>query len=273
MRNDDCRDYRLGPDVSSKLRPGIRVIEYLPIDAPDHQGTYEAWWGQAYVHVKVEDKTKPLGIANELICTRLAAALGLPTLPGEIAQGPDGETCWVTPRVMSKGGASPPPARESNIAAEHPIVVAGMIAFDSWVHNTDRTADNVLFDPRLGVWLIDHENSLAEPDGRAFARKAAEVSETRLGYHGFTSVPVDNAALELWVQRVNTIGEHVIERPVAEAYSRGLVTREQQKWLARFLIDRRRWIRHVLPLAPGPSRIVIPPEDTEQGSLELFGEG
>ena len=173
-----------------KLRPGIRVEEFIPIEDPDDQGTYETWWGRARVHAKIHDPAKPFMLANELIGTRLAAALGLPTLPGEIARSFDGRNCWVTPRISESGTTSPPPATEAQIAAEYPNVVAGMLAFDSWIHNVDRTADNVLFDPRLGVWLIDHENSLAEPDGRAFGRKADQVAETPLASHPFVAAPL-----------------------------------------------------------------------------------
>ncbi|MCB1288635.1 MAG: hypothetical protein KDB47_13250 [Mycobacterium sp.] len=230
-----------------KLRPGIRVEEFIPIEDPDDQGTYETWWGRARVHAKIHDPAKPFMLANELIGTRLAAALGLPTLPGEIARSFDGRNCWVTPRISESGTTSPPPATEAQIAAEYPNVVAGMLAFDSWIHNVDRTADNVLFDPRLGVWLIDHENSLAEPDGRAFGRKADQVAETPLASHPFVAAPLDPDEVRFWAGRIQILSKHVIERPLEEANRRGLVTQEQAGWLLKYLLARRTMIVRLIP--------------------------
>lgn len=241
--------------MAVKLRPGIRVDEFIAIDDPDDQGTYEAWWGRASVHAKVQDPTKPLMLANELIGARLAAALGLPTLPGEIARSFDGKDCWITPRISESGKTSPPPATEQEIAVEHPTVVAGMLAFDSWIHNIDRTADNVLFDRRLGVWLIDHENSLAEPDGRAFAQKPDQAAQTPLSSHPFSKTPVDPDDVQFWANRIQIVSQHVIERPLDEAYRRGLINRDQEAWLSRYLRERRTRISTLIPTterAPNP---------------------
>lgn len=233
--------------AASKLRPGIRVDEFLPIDDPDDQGTYDTFWGRAWVHIKLHDPTKPLMLANELIGGRLAAALGLPTLPGETALNPDGVACWVTPRVTTPAGGTPPPPTATAINASHPTVVAGMVAFDAWIHNIDRTEDNVLFDPRLGLWLIDHENAFAEPDGRAFSTSADHAARQRLSSHGFGRVPIDADALRFWVQRIEMVSNHTIERPIAEANHRGLINQIQAKWLTRYLLARRDRLATLMP--------------------------
>lgn len=255
----------------AKLKPGIRVFDFMSIDDPEDQGTYETWWGQAYVHVKVHNEAKPYMLANELIAARLAAALGLPVLPGEVARDFNGKDCWVTPRVSESGNVSPPPATEAQITAEFPNVVAGMLAFDSWIHNVDRTADNVMFDPRLGIWLIDHENSLAEPDGRAFnSAKAADAARMPLSWHGFSSTPIDSDALHFWRSRIEILSRHVIERPLEEASQRGLLTKQQTTWILSYLLERRSQLRRLIPetqRAPKSPPLVSPTEDDEQYRL------
>lgn len=255
--------------MARKLRPGIRVDEFLPVEDPDDQGTYETWWGRAWVHVKVSDPTKPYMLANELIGTRLAAALGLPTLPGEIAQDPRGHDCWVSPRVMTPTGASPPPPLPGPIIADHPLTVAGMIAFDAWIHNVDRTEDNVIYDPRLGLWLIDHENSLGEPDGRAFNTKPDVAALMPLVSHGFGTQDVSKEDLRFWAQRIAIVSQHV-ERPLDEANRRGLITKVELQWLLKYLLVRRNRIATLIPdvgTVARPSNIVAPSAQTEQQSL------
>ncbi len=258
---------RTSSTVARKLRPGIRVDEFLDIEDSDDPGTYETRWGRAWLQVKINDPTKPYMLANELIGARLAAALGLPTLPGEIARDFDGKDCWVTPRISETGTTSPPPATEQQIAADHPTVVAGMLAFDSWIHNVDRTADNVLFDPRLGVWLIDHENSLAEPDGRAFSRKAEQAAETPLASHPFAAMPLDPDGVRFWAARIAIISRHVIERPLDEANRRGLITKPEMAWMLKYLMARRTMISRLIPTlgdVTNPAPIVGPCDEDER---------
>ncbi|QTF82286.1 serine/threonine kinase [Gordonia phage ZiggyZoo] len=234
--------------MARKLRPGIRVEEFIRIDDPDERGTYETFWGRAWVHTKLHDPTKPFMIANELICGRLAAAVGLPTLPGELARDPDGLTdCWAAPRIRTESDTSLPPVSAAAIAVHHPNVVAGMIVFDAWVHNQDRTADNVLFDERLGIWLIDHENSLAEPEGTGFDLNPDQAAKTPLGWHEFADTATDSDAIRFWCQRIELAPVHVIERPLKEANQRGLITKTQQTWIGRYLLARRGQIASLLP--------------------------
>lgn len=252
-----------------KLTPGIKIDDLYPIDDPDDEGTHETWWGRASVHVKVSDVTKRYMIANELIGARLAAALGLPTLPGEVALDPDNRTCWVTPRVTSPAGVSPPPASAAAICAEHPTVTAGMVVFDAWIHNIDRTADNVLYDPRLGLWLIDHENAFAEPDGRGFNTDVEIAARMGLTGHEFASEAVEEKLLTFWTQRVGAVWDHVIERPLDEANRRGLLTKDQVEWVTRFLQKRRDIIATLLPPVALAITDVRPPEQYQQ--YDLFG--
>ncbi|HMS74123.1 hypothetical protein, partial [Gordonia sp. (in: high G+C Gram-positive bacteria)] len=73
-----------------KLRPGLRLDELTRIDDPDDPDAPETYWGRAWMHVKKHDSDNPYLIANELICCRLAAAVGPPVLPGAVARAQAG---------------------------------------------------------------------------------------------------------------------------------------------------------------------------------------
>ena len=139
-----------------------------------------------------------------------------------------------------------------DIALAQMQVVAGMIVFDSWVNNTRRRADNVVYDERLGVWLVDHEYSLAQPHGRAFTEKPDDEALAPLGWHEFADEAIDKDLLRFWEQRVRTLSAHVIGRPLLEANQRGLITQKQQSWLAKYLLARRDRIVSLVPSVNAP---------------------
>ncbi|WP_218102555.1 hypothetical protein [Rhodococcus sp. 1139] len=121
---------------------------------------------------------------------------------------------------------------------------AGMLAFDYWVRNEDRHAGNVLFDPRLGIWLIDHESALAGRSGEGMDSLSSGAKAT-LSYHMFkdeidtSSEGVDPSHLNLWVTRIRALPVAVIDAALDEACDRGLIPRSCQKGLKAFLLARR----------------------------------
>lgn len=258
--------------ATRKLRPGIRVDEFINVDDPDEQGTYETFWGRAWVHIKVADPVKPYMLANELIGSRLAASMGLPTLPGELARDRDGKNCWAAPRIQADSDTSLPPASASVIAAAHPNITAGMVVFDAWIHNQDRSADNVLYDERLGIWLIDHENSLALPDGSALATNPEAAAATPLGWHEFAREPIDDEALTFWTRRIQAVHNHVVERPIAEANQRGLITKPEATWITRYLLARRDRIGSLVPATPARPMSAPVSTASQTGQGDLFNQ-
>lgn len=259
--------------MTPRLKPGVRIEEYLPITDPDDEGTYNSSWGKAWIHAKMDDPAKPYMLANEFIGMRLAASFGLPTLPGEIAIGPEMRS-WVTPRISATGGVSPPPATAQTIADANPTVVAGMVVFDAWIHNMDRTADNVLFEAALGLWLIDHENSLALPDGQCFTQKAADVAKTPLSWHEFAQLDIDQEALQFWLGRLLVMHEATVRNHLDEANRRGLIKVTERDWLLKYLLARRDNIASLVPTTGVPQ----PKEPrvgsvTDSGQYDLFSTG
>ncbi|MBD0024114.1 hypothetical protein GII33_08310 [Gordonia pseudamarae] len=236
-----------------KLRPGVRIDDLVRVDDPDDPDATETYWGRAWMHVTKHNPDEPYRIANELICGRLAAALGLPVLPGEVARDRNGTIYWAVPGVRSDGGTSAPPSSTHDIAIAQPQVVAGMIVFDAWVNNTGRHAESVLYDERLGIWLVDHGYSLARPRGHAFAEKPDDEALIPLRGHEFADEAIDKELLRFWEQRVQAVSAHVIGRPLLEANQRGLITQRQQSWLAKYLLARRDRIVSLVPSADTPA--------------------
>ncbi|MGY2036598.1 hypothetical protein ACW9HF_15050 [Nocardia gipuzkoensis] len=237
--------------------PGIE-IHSLDAITDEYGGSNDSWWGMANLHVKAQDGDAPYLVANELICCRLAAALGLPVLPGEVAYLPDGRKCWATPQLRH-GGAGLPPTRQTEILSVYGSTVAGALVFDCWVQNDDRHEDNFLFHPRLGMWLIDHEHSLAGRSGEHFG---ATTNLTPLRYHGFGAAPLSSDDLQYWIRRVRSTPVAVIELALQEAYERGLlVPKPRVKSLRSLLIDRQGKIESLVsalrknekPASSGPS--------------------
>ncbi|MGF0312494.1 hypothetical protein [Rhodococcus sp. IEGM1428] len=245
--------------------PGVHVLEYQNIAEPHVEGSNDAWWGVAKMYVKAQDHDAKYLLANELICCRLAAALGLPVLPGEIAQHPDGRKCWVTPQI-SLSDVSLPPTDLDRMMAAQPGVVAGTVVFDCWVRNDDRTADNLLFDPRLGIWLIDHEHCLAGRTGESFGELRRVVDE-QPGWSDFRDRTIDTSAIEYWTMRVRSLPITPVEQALEEAFLRGLINRAQQAELKTFLLARKEKIDTLV------KTFVSAPPSMEPSVGGLFDEG
>ncbi|PSR63952.1 MULTISPECIES: hypothetical protein [Nocardia] len=220
-------------------QPGIHIQSYDVI-TDEHGGSLEAWWGQATVHVKAQDGDMPCMVANELICSRLAAALGLPVLPGEVATHPDRRLCWATPQIKY-AGLTPPPPLLSEIVATYSSTAAGALVFDCWVLNEDRHEDNFLFHKNLGMWLIDHENALAGRQGERFESLHAHPTPL-LGYHCFRDASLNNDDVQYWVRHVRSVSEVVVDLALNEANDRGLITKARAAILKKVLIRRRNGI-------------------------------
>lgn len=234
-----------------KIAPGIQITEFTSIATRDVPlGSGEVSWGNAVVHVKAQTADKPVMLANELIGARLAAAIGLPVLPGEIASDADGRPCWITPQVLVSASDLPPADVES-LLKSHPDVCAGILVFDLWTGNIDRTDENILYEARTGVWLIDHEHIL---DGPSANRPAAIEALTPVTGHVFAVDELDEEALRMWVSRVENLAARATELPIVEAYNRGLLHADMRDAYKKALRDRRMRVRDYIRVVRGESR-------------------
>lgn len=94
----------------------------------------------------------------EFLGERLALALGLPVPLGEVAQLPDSSTAWVS-ALAGKSVRDAPPASIARQRNFRPRLVAKLLVFDAWIHNDDRTDENLIVEGKDGFWAIDHEGA------------------------------------------------------------------------------------------------------------------
>lgn len=219
-----------------RRKPGIRVLDYTSLSSHEMPyGSGSLSWATAVVHVKSQTSDKPMLVANEFVFSRLAAQVGLPVLPGEVAEDADGRLCWITPQIQAEGTAVPP-ADASAVAASYPDAAAGVLVFDAWIGNDDRTDENVLFDPRLGLWLIDHERALGGPES-IVGTDLARLSP--VSHHLFESVDLDGEALVAWKRKIETGTSAFVTQTLDEAVARGLMSSDVRRRYRQSLTKRR----------------------------------
>lgn len=247
-------------------RPGLDVLSH---DAPSGDGSLDAWWGSARVLVKPNSDDHPWVALNELLAARLAAAVGLPVPMGEVGVIGDNQLAWVSAQVRLNS-QEVAPADPGVIATHVPWLVAGCTVFDVLIHNVDRHDDNLIFHPRLGLWLIDHE--------QAFAGSARDLPQVLTGSrqqvtppHAFRGHVRQNYAGE-WVDRVDRMPLSVVEGIVGDARKRRLVTVRGARSLRTFLRFRQRHLRTLVARSlgwpnPDPSSIGPKGERTWQDQL------
>lgn len=90
--------------------------------------------------------------ANEMICGEIARFLGLPVPSFGLAHpGVRGQPIFFCSIDFNFSGGQLPPIDPVALGKAHPSTVAGILAFDSLVANTDRHTQNITFDTRPGA--------------------------------------------------------------------------------------------------------------------------
>lgn len=137
------------------LMPGLSVLR----DEVEAQyGSRPVRWGEARALIKLSESDHPNMLLYEFLGERLALALGLPVPLGEVAQLPDSSTAWVS-ALAGSSVRDAPPASITRQRAFKPQLVAKLLVFDAWIHNDDRTDENLIVEGSDGFWAIDHEGA------------------------------------------------------------------------------------------------------------------
>lgn len=164
-------------------------------------------------------------IAAELICNRLAVATGIAVPAGDVGADPDSGLVWVTAQVDLEGTILPP-ADVRKVAKERPSEYAAIAAFDAWVHNVDRSDENLIYSPTVGLWAIDHAEALGGAEMLIPGSLSARHGEgNRMSM--YWRVRPDGQLLSEWSRRLRSTPIAAIERAVADARDRGLLNRAQ----------------------------------------------
>lgn len=123
------------------IKPGLRVTE---ISARPEFGTKDIWIGSSKSYVKIQDGDAPRLVAHEFMAARLANGLGIPVPFGEVAHLDDHRIAWAVAHIGSSGEAFAPPDM-SVLYSRTPHVLTGISVFDTWIHNVDRTDENLIW--------------------------------------------------------------------------------------------------------------------------------
>lgn len=163
-----------------------------------YKGVIETPSGKVSAYVKLLHKK---ALANELICTVLGRAAGLPIPPGYLVEVkrddyPDSEylkaqNLEFTIAYASEDLNSPSLARRFDISDEEAfnVLLAGWdswepaLLFDEWVANADRHPGNLLVRTLSDVWLIDHTHAFRGPNWYHSDLKPTSYSKNIIAEH------------------------------------------------------------------------------------------
>ena len=220
------------------MEAGVYEINSIGNKMPGASGAIEV----LMAGIAKDDSAEHYSVVNEYVCSRLAAAVGLPVPPGTIAKKADGKNMFVSLRFTA-GPTSLPPADPAELAADHPDLAAGIIAFDCWVGNWDRHAGNLAYVPGVsGVSLFDHGRTLLRtPSGEG----ATEIDAWRDKPHVHDASALlkhvnDHKLLTRWSERIALVATELIGDACGTAASAGACTIAEAQAVERFLEHRKR---------------------------------
>lgn len=156
-------------------------------------------------------------VFNEIVCTELGRALGLP-IPVGMVTDKNGEVYYCSGNVAP--AQEFPPADLAHLASNHPDLYCGIAVFDGWVCNPDRHGGNVFYNEDDGtVYLIDHGMAVMARRGSINLKH----NEDRLPIcQHFADEVLCFAAFCDWFDKLIRIPHHFIEATVREAAKVGV---------------------------------------------------
>ncbi|MCO1338057.1 hypothetical protein BJH93_03985 [Kocuria polaris] len=180
--------------------PGLSVRELIASD----EGSKDLHRGVASVYVKSGAIGDHPIVLHEYLATRLAHSLGIPVPFGELADLHEDQHGWATAVVGGKDQTYAPP-NVSVAAIAEPHIFAGIMVFDVWLLNTDRSDENLLWTEDLGLWAIDHEQTFDgfDPRGTESLMSHADRTTNPFSYGGTAPSP---AAIKPWIKLIRSHG-------------------------------------------------------------------
>lgn len=256
-----------------KTASALRFREYVRSESTGHatRSTTGAMHFTVDCHGELDVILKPVNshsgpklLVNELVCSELAFRLGLPCLEPIVVDVPSHMQIplRLTDGFMRAGpnyaipflanSVSPPSAE--HIKAAHNIGdLPGIIVFDAWIGNRDRTTPgNLLASPVPGdagsyhIWMIDHGHGITGPDWTA-ARLAHEAQHvTPLPFLDVMGPSLDGdgpAHFSRWIDRIAQLSDDAIAAVLALIPHSWLPDGEERQALFAYLCQRRHCLR------------------------------
>jgi len=180
----------------------------------------------------------PFEVANEVVCAELGRGLRLPIPVGITAKSDSGVLHYVSFSV-SQAGEKLPPANPEAIAQECAELACGVILFDLWIANADRTAGNLAYDEdKKSLHLIDHARALfcgADWRGRLGTLDDGELIASNCLTPRIRRVD----GFSMWGKRIKELPEYYIRDVLAGSQKIG-VKKEDADFCVNFLLQRRK---------------------------------
>ena len=205
------------------FRPGLHITT---TESRPQYGTQDIWLGTAKAYIKFPEDQPSRLILHEFLAARMANAIGIPVPFGEAASMPDGNMAWASAHIGSNGQEYAPP-NIADILASDGDLLAGIAVFDTWIYNPDRTDENLIWHPAIGLWAIDHEASFCGPVldcVHVLRGMKRSVPTLRV----FESEKPTVESLAPWVRRTERLGKEIAARCTNEARQRGFITKAEE---------------------------------------------
>jgi hypothetical protein len=105
----------------------------------------------------------------------------------------------------------------------HRRVACGIVAFDSWILNEDRTDENMsYFQATQTIYLIDHGRAFLNGNGKGHLAKHKDGLCVHWDNHVLAQDLKSLTDLPEWIDRINQIPEFYIRDSLLEASQHGL---------------------------------------------------
>ena len=195
---------------------------------------------------KVNFAGNDVAVVDEYICARLGMAIGLPVPPGAIVRDGAG-IAYVAWRFGVPGAGRPPPVVPADLIKYHPDLSAGIVAFDHWIYNDDRHAENLAFTPPdIPPAVFDHERALLGTSMAGVPARLLALTDTAPAPGCLAALLPDADRLRSWIERISSVPDGLIRSTCMEAVAYGGIDLVEATMAAMFLIHRRETLTTVL---------------------------
>lgn len=218
--------------MARRGRPGLSVYELISSEL----GSKDLQQGKANVFVKSDEGSDHPLVLHEYLAARLAHSMGIPVPFGELATISDSSKAWATAIIGADGEVSAPPNPQDLSVAE-PHIFAGIAVFDAWLLNIDRTDENLIWTPDVGLWAIDHEQCFNGADPRLPGSLRDCVGLVHRSAMYKNAAPQVNL-MQPWIDLIRAHGRGWVNSACDGVVRRGLAGKGVADEYRRFLISR-----------------------------------
>lgn len=213
-------------------QPGLRVEDLVASEL----GSKDLRQGRAAVFVKSAEIHEHPIVLHEYLATRLAHSIGIPVPFGELASVENDQRAWASAIVGENGqAAAPPDVVQASQQERH--IFAGIAVFDVWILNPDRTDENLIWTPDVGLWAIDHEQAFNAHDVRTDGR-LSDKDQVTSASPIYKEVTPDIELMTPWVQLIQLHGRAWARAACDSAHHRQLQSLATLNDYRKFLTSR-----------------------------------